>query len=275
MSNNIDENSQAPYRVRHELKFRHINVNQIKQLSPSLLRIEFTGEDLADFVSEGFDDHMKVFFPDPKTGEFPKPYLSAEGLKFEDGITHITRDYTPRKFSNENQKLTIDFVIHDAGPATEWAQQAHIGDPLLIGGPRGSMIIPMVYEHYYLIGDETALPAIARRLEELPEDVEATIWIEVDSEIDQIELTSKAKINAHWLYRNGQKAGNSNLFLSALENLTIPENLFIWIATEAHVARKIRRVFINSYKINKEFIKAAGYWQSGSPNINKIIQDEL
>jgi NADPH-dependent ferric siderophore reductase len=73
--------------------------------------------------------------------------------------------------------LHIDFAIHDAGPATDWALRARIGDALEIGGPRGSAVIPMEFDWYLLIGDETGLPAIGRRLEELPAGSRALVIV--------------------------------------------------------------------------------------------------
>ena len=77
------------------------------------------------------------------------------------------RDYTPRRYDLDTLELDIDFVLHGDGPASTWAEQAKPGQFLHIGGPRGSMIVPDIFDSYLLIGDETALPAIARRLEGL------------------------------------------------------------------------------------------------------------
>ena len=75
------------------------------------------------------------------------------------------RDYTPRAFDAAGNRLTIDFALHDAGPATAWALNARPGETLLIGGPRGSTVVPDDFDFYLLAGDETALPSIGRRLE--------------------------------------------------------------------------------------------------------------
>ena len=145
----------APYRVRHELHRRLLTVRQVQRLSPHMIRITLGGDDLEGFTSLGFDDHIKLIFADPATGQTA---LSTDGPR------PPMRDYTPRHFDAVAQTLEIDFALHDAGPATQWAEQATPGQQIGVGGPRGSMVIPMAFDDYLLVGDDTALPAIARRL---------------------------------------------------------------------------------------------------------------
>ena len=136
-------------RVRHELRRREVQVLRVQTLGAEFVRVVFGGESLADFVSLGFDDHVK-FIIDGPNGE------------------PVRRDYTPRRYDRERRELTIDFALHGDGAAAEWARQARAGQPALIGGPRGSMVVPTDYAWYLLAGDATAAPAIGRRLGELP-----------------------------------------------------------------------------------------------------------
>lgn len=55
----------TPRRVRHELRFRQLTVKTVQRLTPHLIRITLTGDDLAGFTSPGFDDHAKIFSPMP------------------------------------------------------------------------------------------------------------------------------------------------------------------------------------------------------------------
>ncbi|MGO4314100.1 siderophore-interacting protein, partial [Pseudomonas sp. KB_15] len=45
-------------RVRHPLKMRLLQVLRTQLLSPQLLRVTLGGDDLADFTSSSFDDHI-------------------------------------------------------------------------------------------------------------------------------------------------------------------------------------------------------------------------
>lgn len=264
-----------PYRVKHELKFRQIEIQQIQQLTPSLLQIIFTGDDLADFISSGFDDHVKLFLPNTETGEMVLPTLSENGLKFPEGKSPIMRDYTPRAYDVKAKTLTLEFAIHEAGPATLWALQAKVGDKIAIAGPRGSMVIPETYQHHVLFGDETALPAIARRLAELPASAHALVIVEVDSIADQLTWQTKAQVQTHWLHRQGQAAASSVFFEQALTQIQLPkDDYYIWIAAELKVARHLRKRLVNDFAVDKACIKAASYWQKGTENSGQTLPDD-
>ena len=279
MTTDLIQDTRKPYRVRHPLKFRVLTVAEISHISQHMLRIVFQGEDLADFNSAGFDDHVKVFFPQQPGDALVLPSMTENGLSFPEGHKPLMRDYTPRFFDTAAKTLTIDFVVHDAGPATTWAQQAKVGDQLAIGGPRGSMIIPLAYEGYVFFGDDAALPAIARRLQELPSGSRALVVAEVNSTQDQIELVSAATLNVIWLYRDGTAAGQAQHFLNAIEQVAQQgqwpaDDSFVWVAAETSVARQLRKQLIARFNLPKDSIKAAGYWQQGEAGAHTSIGDD-
>ena len=149
-----------------------------------MARITFTGADLADFASPGHDDHLKLFFPGATSKDEP-----------------CKRDYTPRRFDVAARQLIIDFVLHDGGPATSWAKMAVQGDVLEIGGPRGSTIVTDDFDWYLLVGDETALPAITRRVEELRLGACVTTVIVVNDVSEVQPITTQADWRARWVLR--------------------------------------------------------------------------
>jgi NADPH-dependent ferric siderophore reductase len=244
-------------RVRHEVKQRRLKVERISAITPKMLRISLAGDELAGFTSLGFDDHIKLFFPGESSPTERPPM----------------RDYTPRYEAGAGQ-LHIDFAIHDAGPATDWALHARVGDPLVIGGPRGSAIIPMEFDGYLFIGDETALPAIGRRLEELPEASRAVVIAEVDDASEEQEFPSKALVSVRWVHRRGAPAGSSDGLLAALRATELPPgDIFAWAAAESNVARALRRALIDERGANRAWVKAAGYWKRGAAAVHDNIDD--
>ena len=250
-------NPQTIHRVMHEIKRRKLEVLRVVDLTPRMRRITLGGPELAGFISLGSDDHVKLFFP--QTAEeramLENMELSA-GLK--GSAMPAMRDYTPRRYDVKTFELDIDFVLHGDGPAATWAAQAEPGQHLHIGGPRGSMIVPDIFDSYLLIGDETALPAIARRLEELSANRRALVVVEVENALEEQPLHSAASVEVIWVHRD---VPGEDL-LKTVELLSIPEGeLYAWVATESALSRKVRRVLLDTHGLNEEFVKAVGYWR--------------
>ena len=168
-------------RVRHEIKRREVRVARVEEPSPNVRRVTLRGEALADFVSASFDDHVKLFFDTPA------------------GTEPARRDYTPRSFDNAARELVIEFALHGAGPAADWARHARAGTPLTVAGPKGSLVIPLDWDWHLFIADETGLPAIARRLEELPAGARALAILNVADAADRRAFASKADVALQWV----------------------------------------------------------------------------
>ena len=231
-------------RIRHELKKRMLEVQTVERLTPSMVRVVLKGDELADFISLAPDDHMKLFVPDEK------------------GMMEM-RDYTPRAYDNDARTLTVDFAVHEAGPATAWALNAKPGDSLQIGGPRGSAVLKGDIKRFVLIGDETALPAIGRWIEEADAGVEIECFVTVPSAEDNQAFQSAATVTTHWLYRPGNEANNPEYFLKAIKDVRCGEGTYVWIAAEARVAKAVRTFLIDDLGHPLTWMKASGYWVHG------------
>ncbi|MBC8735496.1 siderophore-interacting protein [Paraburkholderia sp. UCT31] len=268
----------AVHRVRHPLKFRLLQVKQVRALTPHLIRVTFTGADLHDFVSASFDDHIKVFFPDPGADKPTLPQAGPDGPVFPEGKRPTARDFTPRRFDRDARELDIEFAMHDAGPAATWAAQAQAGQYLGVGGPRGSLVIPTGFDWHLLIGDDTALPAIARRLEELPAGTRVAAVIEVADPSARIEFTTQAEVHLVWCYRNEANTQNGTrgeALLHAVRETWLPENGegYVWAAGEAATIRAVRQHLCGERGVDKTRIRAASYWKQGAVAVHETIDD--
>lgn len=255
-----NSNIRRTERVRHELKFRVCEVVDKTHITPNMIRVVVTSPDLEGFSSPGYDDHVKLFFA-PDRAEFPTPEAGPDGLKFPDGVRLEGRDFTPRFFDPDTNQLTLDFAEHGDGPAISWARKAEAGTKIGVGGPRASFVVHGPFDWYLLIGDETALPAIARRIEELDEGDRVTAMIEVPSVNDIQQFGGAATAEIHWLVRN--QHGSADL-LSAAKGFNLPNgDGYIFIAGEGELAKSIRAYFVDVCGHNPDWIKAAGYWRKG------------
>ena len=229
--------------VRHEVKRRMLTVADARRLTPNMIRITLTGEELKDFPSMAPDDHIKVFVPDA-AGEM------------------VMRDYTPRRFSTGDRELVLDFAVHEAGPATAWALSAQPGDQLEIGGPRGSRIVTGTVAHWLLIGDETALPAIGRRLEEATAADRFTVFVTIPGDADRQSFDTPAQTEVHWI--SGEAAGmRDDALVEHVRAFDLPDDCFVWIATEGVLARRLRAHFLDERGHSKFRLRASGYWVRG------------
>ncbi len=240
-------------KVRYELQRRTLAVRRTSRLTPHMLRITLGGDALEGFTSPSADDHVKLFAPGPS---------GPEG-----------RDYTVRYHDAEARELTLDFALHDAGPATDWARQAVPGQTIEIAGPRGSTLLPTDFDWWLLIGDETALPAIGRRIEELPPGTSVTSLVAVPSPEDEQPFDTRANHRALWIHRPLDRADDPSLFLSVLdEQVPAHGDGFIWIAGETGVARVLRRHVLEVLRHPLPWTKVAGYWMRGKADARQKFE---
>jgi NADPH-dependent ferric siderophore reductase len=262
-------------RVRHETKMRLLQVREVSRLTPKMVRVVLGSEALAGFVSAAHDDHVKLFFPQPGHDKPVLPTPTPNGPVYPEGAARpAARDYTPRRYDPAANTLTIDFVLHGEGPAATWAAQARPGQFLGVGGPRGSFIVPDDFDWYLLAGDETAVPAIGRRLQELPAGTRVIAVVEVADAGEEQKLDTRAKLEMHWLHRTGAEAGNHLLLQRALTEFVLPPGEgYAWVAAEASAAKALRRYLVDQRGLPKDRVKAAAYWKQGAVAVHETYDD--
>ncbi len=225
-------------RLRHEIKRRDLEVLRVERPSPGLRRIVFGGESLADFLSASFDDHVKLI-------------LDAGGEP-------VMRDYTPRHADLARRELTIEFALHGDGPAARWAAQAAPGQRAVIAGPRGSFVVPLDYDWHLFAGDETALPAIARRLAELPAGARAFVFGLASEPAEQRRFDTAADLTVQW-------AQDTPAWLAAVRAFDWPAGEgYAWCAGEARAVAALRRIMVYDKGHSRHAIRAAAYWKQGA-----------
>ena len=226
-------------RVRHELAVRPVTVAGIRWLSPQLLALQLAGDALRSLITLSFDDHVKLLLPGP------------------DGAP-IRRDYTPRHLDADAGLLWVEFAIHRGGAASDWAAQARLGDPLSVAGPRGSQVIDPDHDWHLLMGDDSALPAIRRRLEELPAGLRVQVLARVDDPADLCLPPSRAQVAV-------QHALDDGTWLRQLADWALPAGEgFAWCAGEARTMAQARTL-LQAKGHPTEASRVAAYWKQGQP----------
>ncbi|MGL5967582.1 MAG: siderophore-interacting protein [Kluyvera sp.] len=247
-----------PQRVRNELRFRELTVKRVERIGAAFQRVVLGGETLEGFSSPGFDDHTKLFFPQAGTTLTP-PTVSDEGIVWADGVRPQARDYTPL-YNAERHELAYDFFIHDGGVASRWATEAKAGDTLLIGGPRGSLVVPEDYAWQLYVCDETGMPALRRRLEalsQLPQFPQVTALVMVRDIADKAYLDGFAGGNIEWFSQNDHAA-----VAARLAQLTVPESdYFIWLTGEGKVVKNLADGFVTE-ALDPQLVRSSAYWHA-------------
>jgi NADPH-dependent ferric siderophore reductase len=253
----------APQRMRHDTRLRLLTVTAVTDITPLMRRIRLSG-DMEGFVAPGYADHIKAFFfPEDVTPLLPP--IGPNGAEFAPGTRPEMRDYTPRYWNVGEGWIELDFVLHGDGPASSWAAEAAPGKTLVIGGPRGSVVVPMAYDWYLLVGDETALPAIGRRIEELPQGARVVAVIEVEASAEEQRFATRADLDLVYVHRNGAAAGTTSLLLDAVKGLDLPKgDAYAYIAGESGMSKSVRQHLTDERGFNPEWVKAAGYWLLGT-----------
>ncbi|WP_034944293.1 siderophore-interacting protein [Erwinia oleae] len=250
--------SRLPQRVRNELRFRTIDVLSTRQVAGCFNRIEFGGDALKGFNSAGFDDHIKVFFPNG--GELNLPEITPEGVVWKDGVRPAARDYTPLAFDGDAGRLTLDFYIHQAGLASDWAVQAKPGDKLTIGGPRGSLVVPEDYAFQLYVCDETGLPAFKRRQQGLSGG-DIRLFAFADEAAGRDYLGDTGSVTVSWLGSGAMTLAAADELIAQFASLSLPDNdYFIWLTGEGAAVKKMGDYFIAQRGCEAERVRAVAYW---------------
>ena len=259
-------------RARRGIGIRRLRVVRVEDITPRLRRIALTGEDLRGFPFQDFapSNKVKLVFPDPSTGELPMPEPTDKGLRWPGGRKPETRSYTVRGFDPQGcdgqGELLIEFVLHDHGIAGSWAVRAQPGEELGVLGPKGARPFPRA-AHYVALGDETALPAISRLIEEAPAESRVSAVIEVADAAEEQALASRtgARVQIRWVHRDTTPIpdGCGSALETALGELDLedPEELFVFAAGESHAMRALRGRLAERVRLHKHQLDIHGYWK--------------
>jgi NADPH-dependent ferric siderophore reductase len=243
-----------------------VEVRRADWLTPHLVRVAFGGPALEGFELGLPTGHIKVFLPSAGEAEPALPTFGPDGPTFDDALPRpIVRTYTPRTFDAAALELMVDFVIHEGGPASDWATRAAPGDKAAIAGPGRGYAVDEDARSFVIAGDETALPALGVLLEALPSEASIDVIAEVRDATARVELPHHPGARVRWCEPRAGVAPGSALG-TALADVELQEDTKVWVATEAQAVRAIRRSLLNDRRCDAERIVTRGYWKLGEAN---------
>jgi NADPH-dependent ferric siderophore reductase len=236
----------------------------VSKVTPRLLSVLVTGDELDGFADAAPTSHLKVFLPAEGQDAPYLPEHAPEGTDAADTTPPVVRTYTPRRYDPATRTLEIQFLLHGEGPASAWAERAKPGDRIAVAGPGGRFSLDPVADHWWLAADESAIPAAATLLEALPDTATVDVHLEVDGPEDEIDFTAPAKTTITWHYRTPGAYGAD--LSAAARSAAIPDGARIWVACEAAAMRDIRRHFLAERNLPPATLVTRGYWRTGEQN---------
>jgi NADPH-dependent ferric siderophore reductase len=290
-------------------RFFRARVKTITDLTPTFRRFTFGGPDLADYGDPGYDQRIKVVFPTDVVGIDAMPtdddwYTQWRAL--EEARRPPFRTYTTRAVRNAESEVDVDMVAHEVlGPASAWIDRARVGDEVLIFAPTTAhtgvsfgvdFVPPASTGCFLLAGDETAAPAIAVILEQLPGTARGIVVLEVPDERDaaylprhpgfayrvaargqaprHAHLESAVREAAHELVPPGHGAEVEEIDIDEGILWEVPRTakggaalksapMYAWLAGEAGAIKALRRHLVGEHGVDRRAVAFMGYWREG------------
>nr|MDT0662469.1 siderophore-interacting protein [Micromonospora sp. DSM 115978] len=250
---------------RNSAQVHHATVLRTQRLTPHMIRVVLGGESLTDFTAGAYTDHyVKLLFPQPGVA-YPVPFdLAAVRRDLPRELWPRMRTYTVRAWDPVARELTLDFVHHgDHGLAGPWAARVQPGERVMFLGPGGAYAPTPDADWHLLIGDESALPAIAASLEKLPAGAPARVFIEVADPREEQHLVTGGRADVVWLHRGRRPVGDA--LVEAVRALDFPPGeVLAFVHGEATFVRELRKLLRVERGLRREQLSISGYWRRGT-----------
>lgn len=259
----------------------HLTVLRSERLSAHWIRVTLGGGEIEKFRPMGFDQWFRLFLPiggDADLERVPakanKMFGYLKFLRIPDGERPVMRNYTVRAYraatATAGAEIDVDFVLHGsaadgtAGPASRWAETCQPGEHVLIIDEGLTFNPQRGTDRVVLVGDETALPAIASISASLPADATGTAIVEVPSEEDALEFPHPSGLEVVWIVRPHDVAPGA-MALQALGRTALPDAPFhAYAAGEQALASGARKHLVGERGVDKNAVSFCGYWKIGA-----------
>lgn len=240
-------------------------VTSTQRLSSHLVRVVLGGPGLEGFTSTGHsDEYVNCFFL-PATASYPVPFDDETVRGLPRNERPFPRRITVRTWDSTRGELTLDIAAHgDVGHAGRWATHARPGDRLQLRGPAGGYRPHPKADSYLIVGDESALPAIAACAEAIPAGRPVVAVVEVENAAGQVPLTSPGVLETRWVHRATADGNPDELLADAVRELPRPTGtVSAFVHGEAASTRAVRRTLLGSGVVSDEHLSCSPYWRRG------------
>ncbi len=244
----------------------HARVTETRWLTPTLVRVVLGGDDLAGFGTGPATDAYLNLALRPEGAPYDVVFDPAAVREQHPRATWpARRRYTVADWDQERHELSIDFVVHgDTGAAGRWAANAKPGDVLVWEGPSGGYRPDPETEVHLMVGDESALPAVAASLRVLAPGARAVVRLLCDGPAHELALETAAELDLVWLHRR-HDARDVDLLVDAVRAADLPEpaagRVHGFVHGEADEVRAVRRHLLAGRGMTRADMSCSPYWR--------------
>ena len=226
-----------------------------------MLRIVFAGDELAGFVIPSPASSVRLLLPPPGADTIVMPTWSGNQFELPDGTRAPIRTFTPRYFDEGANALTLDFVLHDDGAASDWARGAAVGDEVAISGPGRTEELDAAARSHLLVGDESAIPAIGQVLAAIPSDRSVEVHVETADPVARLDLPRHPRATVRWHDAEPGAAPGAAMVGALVAVDPLPDA--VWVAGEAAAVQRARTHLFDQRGRSRANVTARGYWKLG------------
>ncbi|MGE7390102.1 siderophore-interacting protein [Streptomyces sp. NPDC004126] len=235
-----------------------------ERLTPHMVRLVVGGDGLAGFGAGAHSDHYVKLLFEPEGVRYAEPWdLDVIRATHRREAWPRQRAYTVRAWDPARLELTLDFVVHgDEGLAGPWAARVQPGELVHFLGPGGGYCPDPRADWHLLVGDESALPAIAASMERMPPGARVHAFIEVEGPADEQDIRTPDGVTPVWLHRGDRPVGAA--LLEAVTTLHFPSSdVHAFVHGEAGFVKELRRHLRLERGVSRERLSISGYWRLG------------
>jgi len=226
-------------------------VSAVETIARRVVGVTFAGPALRAFPEPSPGGHLRIAF--------------AEQEPPGDEARYLRRTFTPRRFDAATGELYVEFVLHGAGLAADWARAASIGDPVVISGEGGGYRPVPVGGNFVIAVDDTGVPAAGTVVEALPADTVLTVLCEVTDADDERPLSPERDVVVEWLHRGPTGAEPGALLEASVRALPAGLQAGWFVAAEARTVRALHRHLLEDRGAAPETVEPRGYWRRRDP----------
>lgn len=189
-------------------------------------------------------------------------------LVADESGSFVRRRYSVRDVDTDQNHLTLWVSTAHTGPGSAWAQNAALGDPIDVVGPRGQITLSAGAHWHLFAGDVTGLGGFYRMAQSIEAPGRAIFIVETDATDDALTAHFDEGIGVTGIFvdRGGRAGDDPTGLLRGLAAFALPpEEGHAYLFGEFSVTKVLREALADR-GLNDTQISRKAFWRMGRRN---------